>query len=147
MNLLWISLALAGGMVLPVQAAMNARLGKELGSPARGALASFIVGGLALIVYLIATRGHMPQAASYARVPAWAWMGGLLGAFFVGAVILLTPRIGVASLMGLIVAGQIGASVIIDHYGLLDLPRYPFNGWRLVGVCLVVAGAVLVKRF
>jgi transporter family-2 protein len=147
MNLVLMLLALAGGVVLPFQAAMNARLGRDLGSSAGGALASFVIGGVALLLYMLATREHLPATTAYLRVPVWAWVGGILGAFFVGVVIFVTPRIGVATLMGLVVAGQIGASVVLDHYGMLGLPRHPFSAWRLLGVCLLVAGVVVVKRF
>lgn len=42
--ILFLLLALAAGVLLPVQAGLNARLGSALGSPVAAALVSFLVG-------------------------------------------------------------------------------------------------------
>ena len=41
-------IALLSGVVLPIQAVLNAKLGKTVGDPIYGALISFIIGGLGL---------------------------------------------------------------------------------------------------
>ena len=60
--------------------------------------------------------------------------------FYVASVIVLTPRLGVATMIGLAIAGQIGLSVVLDHFGLLGLPHHPVSLPRLIGVGLLVAG-------
>ncbi len=137
----WLIVALLAGAVLPVQAAVNARLGDALGGPLWGAFVSFCVGTVALGLVLAARR----SAPTLAGVPAWAWFGGLLGAFYVAGVTSAVPRLGGAVLVGLVVAGQIAAALAVDASGLLPVQRAV--GWQgLAGALLIVAGVVVVAR-
>jgi transporter family-2 protein len=47
-------------------------------------------------------------------------------------------------LLALTVAGQMLASVIIDHFGLLGFPQHPVSTGRVVGILLLIAGIWLV---
>ncbi|MFM7625110.1 MAG: DMT family transporter, partial [Gammaproteobacteria bacterium] len=76
----------------------------------------------------------------------WAWFGGLFGAMYVTVATLAGPRIGALLLLALTVAGQMVASIIVDHYGLLGFAQQPVTTMRLIGVALLVAGIVLVAR-
>ena len=73
------------------------------------------------------------------------WLGGLCGAFFVGALIILTPRLGVALTLGLTVAGQMGFSLLVDHYGWFGTPVQEINWFKIGGVALIVGGVWLVQ--
>jgi len=146
MNLL-ILLALTAGAALPIQASLNGRLGKELGNPMLAALGSFVAGCLVLLLYLLATRTSFPAPALLSRIPPYLWIGGVLGGLYVTLAIILTPRLGVATTMGLVVAGQIGVSILLDHFGLLGLDKHPVSLGRLAGAVLLAAGVILVKRF
>ena len=84
---------------------------------------------------------------SVASAPWWAWTGGLLGAFFVLASIILTPRLGAATTIGLILTGQVLASIVIDHFGLIRVPVHEASLPRIIGALLIVAGVVMVQRF
>jgi bacterial/archaeal transporter family-2 protein len=79
------------------------------------------------------------------RVPWWGWLGGLCGATYVTSVFLLIPEIGVAPTIALTVAGQQIASVFVDRYGLLRLPRRPITHVRLVGVLTLLGGVALIQ--
>ncbi len=71
----------------------------------------------------------------------------MLGAFVVVSSIILVPRIGAAATIGLVLAGQVVASIIIDHLGLLRVPVHELTAPRIVGAALIIAGVVLVQRF
>ena len=143
--LLFFLLAVLAGIVLPVQAALNTKLGKSVGDPLYGTFLSFIVGMAALFLYLIVGR------VDFARIQQtqgehWSiWVGGLLGAFYVASLIILTPRLGVAVTLGLTVAGQMAFSLVMDHYGWLDVPVHAVNVWRILGIALVVGGVWLIQ--
>jgi transporter family-2 protein len=55
-------------------------------------------------------------------------------------------RLGAAPWVALVVTGQIAASLLLDHYGLVGFARHPFNAWRGLGAILLVLGVVLVLR-
>ena len=146
MNILWLS-ALLAGMVLPLQAVINGRLSKEIGSPVLASFVSFFVGAVCLGLYCLATRAALPSAHSLGRLPPWLWMGGLIGAFYMVGVVSLVPRLGVSVTMGLVISGQIILSACLDHFGLLGLHTHPLNAGRVLGIILLIAGVLLVKRF
>lgn len=77
--------------------------------------------------------------------PWWAWSGGILGAVFILLVILLLPSLGAATLLALVVAGQMTAAVLMDHFGAFGLAQQSLSISRLLGVALVIAGVVLIK--
>jgi transporter family-2 protein len=134
----------AGGMVA-IQAPTNAMLAKAGGSPVLAALISFAVGTLALMLAWLAS-GNRPATAAFAGLPWYAWIGGLYGAVFVAVAAYAAPRIGLASLITIGIAGQIAMALWLDHLGALGLPREPINPGRLLGAALVLAGVVLVRR-
>ena len=71
---------------------------------------------------------------------------GLLGAFYVTASIILTPRLSAVTTVGFIIAGQVFMSIILDRFGLLNLPVQLVTFPKLGGAVLVIVGAVLVLR-
>lgn len=71
---------------------------------------------------------------------------GLLGAFYVAASIILTPRLGAANTVTFIIAGQVLASMILDQFGLLNLLVYPVSLAKIGGAALVIAGVFVVLR-
>lgn len=143
--MVWFLLAILTGVALPVQAGVNTQLRGALGHPALAATISFFVGTVALAVYVVAARLSIP-AGAVSRTLWWHWSGGLIGAFFIACAIILAPRLGAATLVGAVVAGQMLASLVLDHYGLVGYPQHPMNLWRLAGVALVLGGVFLIQR-
>lgn len=138
-------LATAIGALLPLQALVNARLGAVTQGALFASFASFLVGTLALGLVLALSRTPLPSASQAAGVPGWGWAGGIIGAVYVLSATLLVPRIGAAALICLTVLGQVVGSLLLDHYGVLNVPR-PMDASRLLGALLVGAGVVLVMR-
>ena len=48
--------------------------------------------------------------------------------------------------MAFVVASQVLASIIVDQFGLLNLPVYPSSLAGLGGVALVIAGVFVALR-
>lgn len=139
-----LGLALFIGMLLPLQALINASLGKQTTGPLFASLASFAVGSLVLCVWWLASKPSL-DLTILARVPWWAWTGGLIGAVYVAGATMLIPRMGAASLICVVVFGQVIGSLLLDHFGVLHA-RTPIDPLRIVGALLVVGGALLVVR-
>jgi transporter family-2 protein len=139
-------LTIAAGAGLVLQTAMNAGLGSALGRPILGTAMNFVVGLGALLLFILATRTPMPSREMISSAPAWVWFGGLMGALYVGTVTVAGPRLGAIAILALSVAGQLIASVVVDHFGLLGFPQQTVGAVKILGVLLVCAGVVLVLR-
>jgi transporter family-2 protein len=139
-------LGITAGFGLAVQVGMNAQLRKVLQSANSAALISFLVGTTALLALLVVTRTALPTRDSIAAVPAWAWFGGLFGAFYVAISTIVASELGAASLLALALMGQLAMALVVDHFGWLGLPVNPITLTRLAGVGLLGVGVWLVTR-
>ena len=148
MAFLSILLAVLAGALQPFQAAINTRLGKEVGNPIFAAFTSGLLSGAAVGVYLLFAPKVLPKGvASALQLPGWMWIGGLLGATYLTAIILATPKLGAGTLMAVVIAAQVTVSVALDHFAALGLDRHPFGWGRAAGVLLFLAGAFLIQKF
>lgn len=138
--------AVVVGALLPVQSGVNAQLRIALSNPLAAALTSFLVGSVGLFIALAASRAPVPLAAAWARSEWWYWTGGLLGAAYIAAAVVLAPRLGAATLTAAVVAGQMVISVVIDHYGLVGFTEHAASITRVFGAALVILGVILVQR-
>ena len=146
-RLVYIVVALVLGAILPVQAAINTRLGKTVGTPAAAAFVSFAVGTVALFTYLLLTRQFNWQTAALVQAPWWIWIGGLLGTFYVAGIVALLPSLGTVLTFSLVIAGQTIAAVVIDHFGWLNVAIREVSPGRILGIILLIAGVVLVRKY
>ncbi|MEL6304843.1 MAG: DMT family transporter [Bacteroidota bacterium] len=146
-QLLFILLAIVAGAVLPLQAGLNVQLGKSVHQPIFAAFASFLIGTLGLLVYLFILKFDFSTVSQSKSLSPVVWTAGVLGAFYVAAVIILAPRLGTALTFVLVVAGQMTVSLVLDHYGLLGLPIKQINWQRLLGVAFLVAGVLCIQKF
>ncbi len=144
-NLFAMIAVFAAGAAASIQGPTNARLAQGVGTPLNAALVSFFVGALTLMVLAVAMQ-HRPDGQAVRAVPAWAWIGGLYGALFVFVLAWATPRLGVATSLAAVVAGQLVLGLIIDHFGLMGVPRQPVSLTRLGGTAMVIGGMLLVRR-
>ncbi|MFT7460845.1 MAG: transporter family-2 protein, partial [Planctomycetota bacterium] len=78
-------------------------------------------------------------------LPWWVMLGGVVGVFFVVGGVVVAPVIGMALFFVCAVAGQLFGSSIIDQIGAFGLPVKPLNTMKLLGLVMVLAGAVLVQ--
>ncbi len=138
-------LAIVAGALISFQAPINAMAGQRLGHVFAGAALSFVVGTVFLLaVALIAVRDQIDVSALSTMSPV-LFLGGILGAFYVAMSIWLTPKLGVGAVISLGIAGQVLASLAIDHFGLLNLAVREVTLGRATGAVLVLAGAVMVR--
>ncbi|MFZ5811914.1 MAG: DMT family transporter [Thermodesulfobacteriota bacterium] len=141
----FVLMALTAGILIPVQAGINSLLGRAVGGAEAAAFVSFLVGTLVLGTYVLVFGISLPIGRTLAVSPWWYWTGGAFGAFFVAASVVLVPRLGAGVMMSVIVAGQIAASLALDHFGVLGYPARPMDLMRLAGAALVVVGVFLVR--
>jgi transporter family-2 protein len=139
-------LAAFAGVCAVLQPVINSHLRGGLNSAVWANFVNFAVGIVAIALMGAILRAPIPQASLVARVPWWGWTGGLLGATYVGLAILLVPRLGAATFITLLIAGQMIASVLFDHFGILGLAQRPLDLSRVLAVAMVIGGVILIRK-
>jgi transporter family-2 protein len=135
------------GAVLPVQAVLNTKLGKQTGGPLMGSLLSFLVGLICLLIINFLTNYNaLTSIKPFSVTPWYIWLGGLLGAVYVTCIIFVNQQQGVALTFALVVTGQIFISLIIDHFGLFGSAVQPISLAKIIGALLIIAGLFLIKN-
>ena len=138
-------LAALAGVLVGLQAPVNSRLGRTIGS-VQAATFSFVVGTVALALVASLFYGGLGSFGEVGKAPVWALVGGLLGAVYVTVAILTVRTLGVSGLTAIVIAGQLAAAVVIDRFGLLGIAKQPIGVQRVVGLVLLVVGVLLVVR-
>lgn len=150
LQLLFLAIAFAAGLMISLQPAVNSRLGRALGGDATGGpflapIANFSVGlTIGLIVVLI-RRPEIPTLEQITNAPWWAWCGGVIGATMVTTTLLLAPRLGAVLLILALVCGQIIGSGIWEHFGFAGYPKSPLTLVRTLGIAMVIIGVLVVR--
>jgi transporter family-2 protein len=138
--------ALIGGGLIALQAPINAEAASRLGNPLAAATMSFCVGTAALILLTMLVSRNSTDLGAVRTLPLYMLLGGgLLGAVYVTVNLMLAPRIGIAALMALGIAGQMFAALVIDRLGLFELMERGLTVGRVGGAVLVVVGALMVR--
>lgn len=137
-------LGLVAGLGIPIQAAINTRLGAMFGDqPLMAAFVSFTVGALLLfLVSLLFVDWQAVQSGlSDMQISDWwKWLGGALGAFFVFASIFLAPKIGVTNTVFLFILGQLVMGMVVDSLGLFGMPVKTLHWSKFLGIVLMLVG-------
>ena len=141
-----IVLAALAGAGLALQSGTNAVLGRMLGHPMWASFWQFAAGTVLMIAIMIVLRVPVPAfAATAASGPWWVWIGFFTGSFFVVAALSLAPVIGVGGFIAALVAGQMIASLLLDHFGLVGLAVRPLTLARAAGAILIISGVLLIQ--
>jgi transporter family-2 protein len=138
-------LTAGAGTLIALQAPINSRLGKDLGTlPA--ATVSFAVGLVLLMAVTLAFGGGLGDLGDIGNVPVGYLIGGLLGAVYVTCVLITVRDLGAGGVVAATIAGQLAMAVVVDHFGWLGVARQPVTLARVAGIVLLAAGVFLVVR-
>ena len=140
-----LALAAVAGAVVPFQSAINSNLARGLGHPLWATLASLLVSVLVLLPVILALRLPLPSMAFISKAPLWIWAGGAFGVCFVALAVMLLPKLGASGFVALALAGQVIASMVLDHFGLFGLMEKQLTLPRVSGALLLIAGVVLIQ--
>ncbi|RDB07153.1 DMT family transporter [Runella aurantiaca] len=147
MNYFFLLLAFLIGVTNTFQSGVNSQLRLATQNPILSSILSFVTGLCVLLVcYLLFNKDAIPSFETFRSISWWKWLGGVFGAFYVLTVILIVKEIGPANLLCLIIAGQLVAGVLIDHFGWVGFAVHPMNIWRIFGIGLIIVGGVLVLK-
>jgi transporter family-2 protein len=147
-QLLYIALALIAGAFVPFQTASNTAMSRSFHSGIYASLVVFVVAAIAMIILIIVRQEPFPSSEQVKEVPLFAWVtGGLLGAAYIFLLIFLAPKLGMASVTGFVVAGQLLMAVAFDHFGLMGFAVHSINWQRIGGIVLLIIGLFLIKKY
>jgi bacterial/archaeal transporter family-2 protein len=143
METLFVPLSLLAGGLLAVQAGANTQLSKATGSPFAATTIQVVIAG-ALLLIVAAATGTVLAFVSVPNVPWWHVTGGIATAIYVASTIILFPRLGAVVSVGLFIAGQMLASLSLDTFGVLGVPRQPPEAVTILATLVVFAGAAAI---
>ena len=138
--ILIILVGLMGGVAVGIQAPLSSIISQRLGI-FESVFIIHIGGALvALIPILYYGEGKLSQ---WRLVPWYALCAGIFGLVVIFSMSYMIPRIGVATALIILLAGQLLIGTLLDHYGLLGAAVRPLNLTRVFGLAIVFAGAWL----
>jgi len=141
----YLFIALAMGLLMPLQTAANSRLRQVVGPAYVSTLVSFSVSTLALLlVSLLAGIPILPTSQMLADAPCWSWFVGIVAVVTITIAIHLFKEIGQLQAIVIPMFSQLIFSLLIDHFGWFGARVIPLGTNRIIGSLLLVAGFVLV---
>lgn len=136
---------LAGASAV-LQQVLVANLRTALASPFWAVLISYVGGTVTMVLVMLAAREPMITSQGIAKSSTLSWIGGVFGVIYIVIAILLIPRLGAATVLALLVSGQLLASILFDHFGMFGLPRQPADAARIAGAVMLIGGVLLIRR-
>jgi transporter family-2 protein len=136
---------LVAGVAATVQAAVNATLGRRIGT-LEAATFQTIFAVLIFGVITLAFRQGFGGVAQGFREPPWLWLGGVMGVIIISALTFAPQRLGVVAFSGMLIGGQLLTAALVDRFGWLGVERIPFTWQRALGLVLLAGGALLVLK-
>ncbi len=150
MNLLYSLWSFFTGITLIIQTGINGRLKTATGNPIFASLASFAVGTITLFIALVVgvklNRLTFPTWEILKQTHYWMWSGGIIGAVYVLAGVVLPGKIGFSGFFSLLIAGQLIASVVADHFGWFGNAVHPVSLFRIIGIVLMILGVFFIQK-
>ena len=139
-------LAFGIGIALVIQTAINAQLRVYLYSPLQAALFSFLIGTIVLAILVFFQTTEKPTLNHLLSVPWYLWVGGCLGVYAISMSIYTAPKLGLLTLSGMIIFGQIVMSMIVDQFGLPGNEKTLVNWQRFLGGVVIFIGVLLTLQ-
>ncbi len=132
--------SLLTGMIVSVMILSNALLVKAVGNFTGTLLIHFIGLLFAILIFLVTKT----KFKSLKGIPLIYLLGGATGYLTVYFANVSFIELGATITLMLSMFGQIITSTLIDHYGFLDMNRYPFRKAKLIGLALMLGGVALI---
>ena len=143
MFFVYLIIALAAGVALATQPAINTQLAKAMsGEAVIATFISFAVGTLVLFFIAWVKTDLWGNLSTVPSQPWWKLIGGILGAVVVFTTVLLAPKLGITAMLFFIIVGQLITAATIDHFGLIGMPIREVNITKFIGLIIVAFGLV-----
>ena len=135
MFFVYLIIALAAGVALATQSAINTQLAKAMsGEAVIATFISFAVGTIVLFFIAWVKTDLWGNLSAIPSQPWWKLIGGVLGAIVVFTTVLLAPKLGITAMLFFIIVGQLITAATIDHFGLIGMPIREVNITKFIGL-------------
>ena len=132
------------GIGIPVLAALNAALGRLIGSPIVAAAILFTVAGIVTLTLALATG--LTPLKSAAQAPTHLFFAGALIAFYVLSITFIAPKFGVGNAVFFVLLGQLVSAAAIDHFALFGAAQNSLNLIRASGIAVMAIGVWITQQ-
>ncbi|MFD3158049.1 DMT family transporter [Haloimpatiens sp. FM7330] len=135
--------AVLSGLLIAIMVTFNGVLAKQTGDYI-SLLIIHLVGLLMVSLILIIRKKKISLKGG---IPMYLFSAGAIGVFMVFFNNTCFNALGVSLTLSLGLFGQLIASVIIDHFGLLGMDVHKFEKEKLIGFILVFIGIVVMIAY
>jgi len=138
--ILIILIGLIGGIAVGIQAPMSSIISQRLGV-IESVFIIHMGGAIAALIPLLYYGGG--KLSQWRSVPWYALCAGVFGLVVIFSMSYMIPRIGVATALIILLAGQLFIGTTLDHFGLLGAAVRPLDFTRVFGLTVVLLGVWL----
>lgn len=139
----WYLLAFLIGASVATQSPLNAAATATVGvGPV------LVVSNIIVLVGSIVIAGLWPTTAQWSaipQVPLYQWGGALCGLTILVGGLLVFPKLGPTTALGLILIGQFSVALLWEQTGLLGVPRAPLDMSKIIGIALMLIGFLVTQ--
>ena len=143
--MLYIAIALLGGVAVPFLAAINAAYGQSIGNVHWASMTLCFVAFVTILVVALFSGTANPPVAAMTNANWWHFAAGCFFAIYVVAITYVAPKIGIANAIILVVVAQIFTAVLIDHFGLFGTAVQHLDWKRGLGIVFLIVGVALAR--
>lgn len=127
------------GALVTIMSGINSRF-SELVAPVVAVFVIHAVGLAAISTVSLVRR----DTAIPGKVPAWLYLGGLIGVFTVFSSNYAFSALGASMTVAIALLGQTLFSIAADATGFLGRDKYPLAARRIPGIAIALAGVVVM---
>ena len=138
-----VAAAVLCGVAIAIQAQFIGMLQRQMGT-LESTFVTYFSGGMVIGLVMLVARGGSLGAG--AGLPWYAYSGGIIGLFIIGAIARSVGDLGLVPALVLITVSQFVVGALIDHFGLFGAPVSPIDPAKVAGFALLGLGTYLVLR-
>ncbi|MHC1722052.1 MAG: DMT family transporter [Aminipila sp.] len=135
-------LSVLAGSIIAVMIAVNGVLSSHYSIYLATVIIHIV--GLIIITFILMRHKENPAPWKNNHLPLLLYSGGVIGVATTIFNNIAFGKISMSAILACVLLGQSVTSIVIDHFGWLDMPYQPFNRKKLIGLSFIVIGIILI---
>lgn len=145
-NSMWIFAAVFAGISASLQSSITGGLSKKLSLAATLTLNTVVFTVIALVYWAWEISKNGFQKDQWRTLTPVEMTGGIFGFLLVLCLTLSFPRIGALYSVVLMILGQCVMALVVDQFGLFNMPVQPISVSRVAAIGFLIAGVFLLNK-